>query len=345
MQFKDKWNYILKKQEKHPFLQNEIQTMNKLTIILFIVVYTTAACTGKKDQKRQGKTPDTKIKNPVQSEEKIKPAPNTKDIYATENEMVFFEGGDFLMGSETGLPNERPVHQVKVDPFYIDKHPVTVAQFRRFIKATGFKTEAEKFGDSGIFNLEKQTWELLPGTSWQKPFGPAGPDAEDNHPATHVSWNDAKAFCEWVGKRLPTEAEWEYAARSGKNTGTKFSWGNEITINGKHQSNTWQGTINSPETDDGYLFTSPVGAFSENEAGLTDMGGNVWQWCADAYRPYPGSKEPYRVNQDLKVIRGGSFFFDQNGENSFTVSGRSMNSQETSLFNTGFRCAQTPPRE
>jgi len=186
---------------------------------------------------------------------------------------------------------------------------------------------------------------LLPGAFWKKPFGPSGPDAENNHPVTHVSWNDAVAYAEWAGKRLPTEAEWEFAARSGKNSDEKFSWGNEISVNGQYFANTWQGEINVPDTKDGYLFTSPVGAFGENEAGLTDMGGNVWQWCADTYKPYPGSNEPYRIDTNVKVIRGGSFFFDQSGEDSFSVSGRSMNSHETSLFNTGFRCTGNPDSE
>jgi len=116
-------------------------------------------------------------------------------------------------------------------------------------------------------------------------------------------------------------------------------------VNGKYFANTWQGSLNSPEIKDGYLFTSPVGAFDENEAGLTDMGGNVWQWCADNYKPYPGSNEPFREDPKVKVIRSGSFFFDQNGEDSFSVSGRSMNSHETSLFNTGFRCAKDASEE
>ncbi len=317
--------------------------MNKLVLLSFLLLF--ASCTGSKSQKEGNEKKEVKETEtlPFESGEGI--SPKKEQISQNTGEMVRFEDGTFFMGSETGLPNEKPVHEVKIESFYMDKSPVTVKQFRAFVEATGFKTEAEKFGDSGIFNLEKQTWELLPGANWSKPFGPSGPDAENNHPVTHVSWNDATAYAEWAGKRLPTEAEWEYAARSGKNSGEKFSWGNVVSVNGQFFANTWQGEINAPDTKDGYLFTSPVGAFGENEAGLTDMGGNVWQWCTDTYKPYPGSTESYRSDPNVKVIRGGSFFFDQNGENSFSVSGRSMNSHETSLFNTGFRCAKNPDSE
>lgn len=312
--------------------------MKKLYYLAFLVIF--MACSGKQSQKERSAeqgTGDTELvpeenQSPAETEKSDIPEPD-------KSEMIFFEGGSFMMGSESGLPNEQPVHEVKIEAFYIDKSPVTVEQFRQFVEDTNFKTEAEKFGDSGVFNLEKQTWELLPGATWRKPFGPSGPDAEDDHPVTHVSWNDAVAYAKWAGKRLPAEAEWEYAARSGENSGDKFSWGNEVSENGEYFANTWQGTIDSPRESDGFLFTSPVGAFGENKAGLTDMGGNVWQWCADTYKPYPGSNEPYREDSNVKVIRSGSFFFDENGENSFSVSGRSMNSHETSLFNTGFRCA------
>ncbi len=254
--------------------------------------------------------------------------------------MILFEGGTFMMGSDSGLPQERPAHSVTVKPFRIDKSPVTVSQFRVFTEAANYKTEAEKFGDSGVFNMDSQKWELMAGAFWQKPFGPNGPNAEDNHPVTHVSWNDAVAFAKWAGKRLPTEAEWEFAARSGKNSDNKFSWGNQVSENGKYFTNSWQGTLKAPETADGFMFTSPVGAFGENEAGLTDMGGNVWQWCADNYKGYPGSTAPINEDSNVKVIRSGSFFFDEYGDNSLTVSFRSMNSHETSLYNTGFRCAK-----
>lgn len=314
--------------------------MKKLLIITVSVLFFSCAGSQKKEQ-NTGSEKVSRQEKPVVKEQKEQVAqPKPEKKAAPEMKMIFFKGGKFLMGSKNGLPNEQPVHEVTLKPFYMDKTPVTVAQFRVFIEATGFKTEAEKFGDSGVFNLEKQNWELLPGTTWRKPFGPSGPEAEDNYPVTQISWNDAVAYAKWAGKRLPTEAEWEFAARSGKNSGNKFSWGNEVTINGKYFANTWQGPINAPKAEDGYLFTSPVGVFGENEAGLTDMGGNVWQWCADNYKPYPGNQEPVREDPNVKVIRGGSFFYDQNGENSFSVSGRSMNSVETSLFNTGFRCAK-----
>jgi sulfatase modifying factor 1 len=302
-----------------------------LSVLLFVF-----ACTSKNREQNRSVKPNSKSVKI----NKIEPAQKTTEKVVPKNiEMIHFEGGTFFMGSDNGLPQESPIHKVTVKAFKIDKTPVTVAQFRSFVKNTNYKTEAEKFGDSGVFNLQEQRWELLPGAFWEKPFGTTGPDAKDNHPVTHITWNDAVQFASWAGKRLPTEAEWEYAARSGKNSAEKFSWGNKVSINGKYFANTWQGEMTAPETKDGYLFTSPVGIFGENEAGLTDMGGNVWQWCADNYKAYPGSTISIREDQNVKVIRSGSFFFDQNGENSFSVSARSGNSHETSLFNTGFRCA------
>jgi len=304
----------------------------------FLLIIFLFSCTGNQSKTEKAATENAK---PLTDTKEVTKADNQQNtLPVVESEMIKFEAGAFLMGSNTGLPQEKPVHEVSVKAFSIDKSPVTVAQFKVFIESTGYKTEAERFGDSGVFNLEIKNWELLKGAFWQKPFGPNGPSAQHNHPVTHVSWNDAVAYAKWASKRLPTEDEWEFAARSGKNTGEKFSWGNEITVNGKYFANTWQGTLDTPETKDGYLFTSPVGTFGENEAGLTDMGGNVWQWCSNNYKAYPGSTAPILEDSNVKTIRGGSFFFDEYGEDSFSVSGRSMNSHETSLFNTGFRCAK-----
>lgn len=314
--------------------------MAKLAIILLALFI--FSCSGNKNQKN-GKVQFSE--NQITDKENTGVVPQIEEEKQAEtkkpaNNMIYFEGGTFLMGSANGLPQEKPVHEVKLKPFYMDVSPVTVEEFRAFVDSTGFKTEAEKFGDSGVFNLDAGNWELLPGAFWAKPFGPKGPDAEHDHPVTHISWNDAVTYAAWAGKRLPTEAEWEYAARSGKNSGNKFSWGNPVSANGKYFANTWQGTLQAPETADGFLYTSPVGVFGTNEAGLTDMGGNVWQWCADTYKSYPGNAMSERVDPNVKVIRGGSFFFDEYGENSFSVSFRGKNSAETSLFNTGFRCAK-----
>lgn len=303
--------------------------MKNQYLIIFILFF--AACSGK--LAKQDKP------MPIETETLSNISENIEQ-QIVESEMVFFEGGTFMMGTNNGLPQEGPAHNVTVKSFSIDKSPVSVLQFRTFIDATSYKTEAEKFGDSGVFNFDKQQWELMPGAFWQKPFGPSSPDAENNHPVTHISWNDATAYAKWANKRLPTEAEWEFAARSGKNSDNKFSWGNQVSGNGLYFVNTWQGTLQAPETADGYMFTSPVGSFVENEAGLTDMGGNVWQWCADNYKAYPGSSASINEDANVKVIRSGSFFFDEYGDNSLTVSFRSMNSHETSLFNTGFRCAK-----
>ena len=282
----------------------------------------------------------TQSNNTNKSAEGVKEATNTPTTSTTESAMVYFKGGIFMMGSAKGLPQEQPVHKVTVKSFKIDKTPVTVGDFRRFIKATGYKTDAEKFGDSGVFDYTTSSWTLMAGANWQYPLGKDAAPAENNHPVTHVSWNDASQFARWAGKRLPTEAEWEYAARCGGKSTTRFSWGSNIVVNGKYMANVWQGKdLTAKQGADGFELTSPVGHYASTACGMSDMGGNVWNWCADIYKPYPGSKTPYEPNQTLMVIRGGSFFFDQNGENSYSVSGRASNTQETSLFNTGFRCA------
>lgn len=258
-----------------------------------------------------------------------------------ENPMIYFKGGSFMMGSEHGTPVERPIHSVEVKSFRISKFPVTVKEFRQFVKATGYTTDADRFGDSGVFNFTTSSWELVPGANWEFPLGKQAAQSGDNYPVTQVSWNDAVAYAAWTGKRLPTEAEWEYAARCGGKSTSRFSWGNDLVQEGKYMANVWQGNdLNAKQGADGFELTSPVGYYGENTCGLTDMGGNVWNWCSDTFKPYPGSTIPDQNNATIKVIRGGSFFFDQNGENSFSITGRASNSQETSLFNTGFRCAE-----
>ena len=262
---------------------------------------------------------------------------------AVNNDMIVIKGGSFIMGNDNGTANEKPAHKVTVADFKMDIQPVTVEQFSKFIKETAYVTDAERFGDAGVFNFDTQSWELKKGANWRKPLGADTPNAESNHPVTQVSWNDANAYCQWVKKRLPTEAEWEYAARNGGKSKTLYSWGNELMINGKYKANVWQGEdINATQGEDGYKLTSPVGSFGRNEIGLADMGGNVWNWCSDTFGLYPGSSQNYNVDPNTKCMRGGSFFFDPALEKSYTVSFRAPNTAETSLFNIGFRCAAKP---
>lgn len=296
-------------------------TLKNLLIISSVLI---ASCSGNREGKNpaQEKKTDTSIQNPA------------------KDEMISFPGSTFIMGSNAGLPQERPAHKVTVKPFRLDKHPVTVKEFREFIKATGYQTDADKFGNSGVFSFETYGWELKNGVNWEYPLGRTMPKAEDNHPVTHVSWRDAEAFAKWAGKRLPSEAEWEYAAQCGGKNNFRYSWGNELVVNGKFKANVWQGNdLTAQQGADGFKNTSPVGYYGETSCGLTDMGGNVWNWCSDQFKPYPGNTMATNNDPELRVIRGGSFFFDDNGEQSFTVTFRGSNTRETSLFNLGFRCA------
>ncbi|MDN5204791.1 formylglycine-generating enzyme family protein [Fulvivirgaceae bacterium BMA10] len=256
--------------------------------------------------------------------------------------MVYFEGGRIKIGSEEGLPNEMPVFTTKVNSFFIDKHPVTVAEFRVFVEETGYKTQAENFGNSALFNEEILQYELIDSVTWEYPLGPNKPKAQDDHPVTHVSWNDANAYAKWKGKRLPTEVEWEFAAKNGKNTEDKYSWGNSYADeDGKLKANAWQGGF--PYTnlvEDGYKYTSPVGAFGITVCGLTDMGGNVWEWCSDTYKLYEGNPTYFVEDPETKVIRGGSFMCDSLVCHGYRVSARQYTTAETSNFHMGFRCAE-----
>lgn len=293
----------------------------------FVILIGLASCKGEKNTDKLNKN------SKLATEE-------TQKIADTTN-MVFFKGGTITIGSNNGIQAEMPAFEMKIEPFYIDKNLVTVAEFRKFVNETSFKTDADKFGDSGVFSFETNQWELLPGANWEYPLGRTNPKAEDNHPVTHVSWRDAMAYAKWTGKRLPTEFEWEFAAKSGKNNASKYAWGDNIVVNDKYMANVWQGTsILKFEVLDGYLYTSPVGAFPETEMGLTDMGGNVWQWCSNYYKPYPEIEAVTAQDTNLRSIRGGSFMFDKDLDNSFTTTFRSKNSIDTSLFNLGFRCAK-----
>jgi len=256
--------------------------------------------------------------------------------------MVFVPGGRTNIGSEEGMPMERPVFSARVRPFFMDKHPVTVAQFRVFVEATGYITEAESFGNSGVFDTETRRWVMVDSASWQYPLGPDASPAPDEHPVTQVSWNDATAYAEWAGKRLPTEVEWEHAARGAVNDPRPYAWGASLMEDSRYKANVWNGRFPFYDSgDDGYLLTSPVGTFGETPLGLTDMGGNVWEWSADWYRPYSARKKDYAPTpESQKTQRGGSFLCEPSWCHGYRVSARSHSTPETSLHHVGFRCVK-----
>ena len=264
--------------------------------------------------------------------------------------MAYVPGGRTLVGTaddEGGLPHEKPAFWVDVAPFALDKTPVTVAAFRQFAERAGFETQAEAFGDGAV--LVGGAWALVPGADRRHPQGPDGPAAPDSHPVTQVSYRDAAAFCAAAGKRLPTEVEWEHAARGAVNRRDRYPWGAETpdaaAAAGRPTANSWQGEFPARNTGaDGFLTTSPVGTFGETELGLSDLAGNVWEWVDGWYRPYPllaagGSPPPGPSGEPERVQRGGSFLCTTGFCHGYRVSGRGHATPESSLYHVGFRCA------
>ncbi|MEO1261166.1 MAG: formylglycine-generating enzyme family protein [Bacteroidota bacterium] len=262
-------------------------------------------------------------------------------------DMVFVPGGTSPIGSTAHFEQETPVTMHEVKGIFMDVHPVTVGQFRKFINATSYQTDAEKFGNAGVFDMEKKEWQLVERATWEFPLGPDQMKAKDDHPVTQVSWRDAIAYAKWAGKRLPTEAEFEHAARAaGRIQQNIYPWGGDrIKDDGAYRANIWQGAfpwINRVE--DGYQYTSPVGAFGETELGLRDMVGNVWEWSADWKLPYGSDLECFQPNENSeKAMRGGSFLCEPGWCHGYRVSSRSGSTPETSLFHVGFRCVKDLP--
>ncbi|MDX2247557.1 MAG: formylglycine-generating enzyme family protein [Bacteroidia bacterium] len=256
--------------------------------------------------------------------------------------MVFVPGGRTDIGDINGLPREQPVWATPIRGFFMDITPVTVGQYRQFVKATGYVTQAEKFGDAAVFDMENQTWFLKKTAYWEYPQGKDQEKAPDNHPVTQVSYNDALAYCDWAGKRLPTEAEWEHAARNGSNSRAQYSWGEDIEEKGRYKANFWQGVFPAYNTvADGFPFTSPVGSFPATPLGLLDLSGNVWEWCQTWYTSYdPNDPSKVVTAEPERVMRGGSFMCDPNYCHGYRVSGRSGSTPETGLFHVGFRCVK-----
>lgn len=298
--------------------------------------------------------------------------------------MVWIPGGRFVMGSHDEMfPDARPLHEVELDGFWMDATPVTNRQFAEFVEATDYVTVAEKKPDpakypgaspdqlvpgSIVFTPPKervtldqplQWWSYVPGASWKHPEGPeSNLNGREEHPVVHVCYEDAEAYANWAGKRLPTEAEFEYAARGGLQ-GQPYTWGDELTPGGKWQANTWQGTFPVENTKlDGYERTSPVASYPANSCGLYDMAGNVWQWCSDWYKPDyyarlalrgvaknpagpPESHDPNEPGVPKRVQRGGSFLCSVEYCVRYRVAGRGKGAPDTGLSHTGFRCVKS----
>jgi sulfatase modifying factor 1 len=278
--------------------------------------------------------------------------------------MVYLEGGEFFMGTkdEEGFPadGEGPARKVKVNPFYMDPCTVSNADFSLFVQTTGYKTEAETFGWSFVFHLlvseqvaPKVTqavqgshwWLNVEGAYWNHPEGTDSNIIDRmDHPVVHISWNDATAYCKWAGKRLPTEAEWEYAARGGLEK-KRYPWGDLLKPDNEHRCNIWQGKFPvKNNASDGFISTAPVKSFQLNGFGLYNVSGNIWEWCGDWFSPNFHINGPMEnplgpLHGSTKVTRGGSYLCHKSYCNRYRVTARTSNTPDTSTGNMGFRCA------
>jgi formylglycine-generating enzyme required for sulfatase activity len=277
--------------------------------------------------------------------------------------MVLLPGGEFLMGTDSreGYPDdgEGPVRSVQLAPFWIDSMVVTNRQFAAFVEARGYRTEAERFGWSFVFAgllpddfpptravANTPWWRQVHGADWRRPEGLHSNLVDRlDHPVVQVSWNDALAYCQWVGKRLPTEAEWEYAARGGL-VQQRYPWGNQLTPDGKHRMNVWQGKFPVDDTgQDGFRGAAPVDSYEPNGFGLFNMTGNVWEWCWDWFSPDfhrtgPRENPVGPPGGERRVMRGGSYLCHRSYCFRYRVAARSANTLNSAAGNLGFRCVQ-----
>jgi len=278
--------------------------------------------------------------------------------------MVRLDGGTSLMGTDDpdGFPSdgEGPVRRVTLAPFHIDRTPVTNRQFRAFVDATGYRTVAERLGSSFVFHNQLPPgadsgvspvaglswWRDVRRADWCHPRGPdSSLDGHGDDPVVHIAWSDAEAYARWAGKRLPTEAEWEYAARGGLEQ-KRYPWGDELTPGGRHLCNIWQGSFPDHDTgEDGYAGLCPVDAFPPNGFGLLGMTGNTWEWCEDwwsaTWHQHAARWNPVGPpGGDRKVIRGGSFLCHDSYCNRYRVAARTSNTPESTMINCGFRCVR-----
>lgn len=295
--------------------------------------------------------------------------------------MVWIPAGEFSMGTEeAGFPDTRPIHRVALHGFWMDKTEVTNEQFGKFVKATGYATVAERKPDpkdypgvphdklvagSIVFtppkgdvplNDYRQWWAYMAGANWRHPEGPQSDlKGRENHPAVHIAYDDALAYAKWAGKRLPTEAEFEWAARGGLDR-KKFVWGNDFKPDGKFRANSFQGNFPNRNTgEDGFLASAPVGSFEANAWGLVDMAGNVWEWCSDWYRADyyqtlaaqgplardpkgpSDSNDPVEPGVPKRVTKGGSFLCTDQYCARYMPGGRGKEAPDTGTNHLGFR--------
>lgn len=273
-------------------------------------------------------------------------------------------GGFFRMGTDDGegfpTDGEGPARMVEISPYRISAYAVTNAQFQTFVQASGYVTEAERYGWSFVFHQfvsaealqyrmgavqEASWWLAIEGADWRRPEGPDS-TIEDrmNHPVVHISWHDAIAFCNWSGTRLPTEAEWEYAARGGLE-GKRYPWGDLLHSDGNHMCNIWQGKFPvKNHGSDGYTGTAPVDAFEPNGYGLFNVSGNVWEWCADWFSPHyhqltSAINPVFMTETEKKSMRGGSYLCHRSYCNRYRVAARNGNTPDSSSGHTSFRVA------
>ncbi len=276
--------------------------------------------------------------------------------------MVLLQGGTFRMGSDAKqvfpADGEGPVRAVTLDAFWMDCFAVTNRDFSRFVDESGYVTEAERIGWSFVFLPDEadmaehrrlhgaEWWLAVEGASWKAPEGPGTKIAgREQHPVVQVSWNDAHAYAEWAGKRLPTEAEWEYAARGGLEQKT-FPWGDELTPEGRHLCNIWQGEFPFRNTgEDGFTGTAPVDAYPPNGYGLYGLTGNTWEWAADWFHPtYHLAATRHNpvgpVQGSSRVLRGGSYLCHHSYCTRYRVSARTSNTPDSATTHMGFRCVR-----
>ena len=306
---------------------------------------------------------------------------SSKSSIPNESSMVLIPGGKFMMGSTDSIsfPDEYPPHEVTVSTFLMDRYEVTNSQFLAFVNSTGYVTTAEKMfkyfdyrsGDSLsrkgslIFDTSDLSfnasvddlnwWKWRDNAYWKEPYGP-GSSISDimDHPVIHVSWYDANAYAKWINKRLPTESEWEWAARGGKNN-IKYPWGNSELNRSYDKANLWQGVFPFlNDKKDGSEWSSKVGAYLPNGYGLHDMAGNVWEWCLDEYDQNSYKKKSSRIkieklnphlgdtNNNIKqrVMRGGSFLCDEAICRGYKITRRMRSTPDTGFIHTGFRCVK-----